>query len=85
MNSYINILIADDDQDDVAFLEEGLSQIISNYKVFNAADGAQCLRFLRTNPDPELIFLDLKMPLRSGIECLKVIRETPSLNRSSVK
>jgi CheY-like chemotaxis protein len=84
MNAYISILIADDDKDDAAFLNEGISQLISAYKVFNAADGAQCLRFLKTNPAPELIFLDLTMPLRSGVECLKAIRETPSLNKTPV-
>ncbi len=84
MNSYISILIADDDADDAAFLSEAISQLMSAFKVFNAVDGAQCLRFLRTNPPPELIFLDLKMPLRNGIECLKAIREMPLLNKTPV-
>jgi PleD family two-component response regulator len=84
MNPYISILIADDDSDEAAFLNEGIAQVISAYKVFNAADGAQCMRFLKTNPAPELIFLDLNMPLRSGTECLKAIRETSSLDKTPV-
>jgi CheY-like chemotaxis protein len=84
MNSFISILIADDDRDDVAFLNEGLSTIISAYKVFNANDGGECLQFLKTNEPPELIFLDLTMPLRSGMECLKIIRKNPTLATTPV-
>jgi CheY-like chemotaxis protein len=84
MNSYISILIADDDQDDAAFLNEGLSKIIKSYRVSNAVDGVECMSFLKTNPAPELIFLDLNMPLRSGIECLKLIRGNPLLDQTWV-
>lgn len=84
MDPYISILIVDDDLDDAAFLAEGISRLMNAYKVFNATDGAQCMRFLKTNNAPELIFLDLQMPMRSGIECLKAIREIPALNKTPV-
>ena len=84
MNHYISILIADDDADDAAFLNEAISQHLRSYQVFYAKDGAQTLRFLRTNPVPELIFLDLEMPLRNGLECLKAIKEMPELENTRV-
>ena len=84
MNSSIHILIADDDTDDVAFLVEGISEVTSCCKISYAKDGVQCLRFLANNPPPGIIFLDLNMPLKNGFECLKVIRENPLLNNTTV-
>jgi CheY-like chemotaxis protein len=81
---YINILIADDDQDDAAFLAEGISKIISSFKVFNASNGLECLNFLEEHEAPELIFLDINMPLRNGIECLMDIRKNKELRNSHV-
>ncbi len=84
MNPYISILIADDDKDDADFLNEGISKIISCYKVSHVTDGGQCINYLKTNPAPELIFLDLNMPVRNGVECLKQIRQNPVLKTTWV-
>ncbi|TDH28041.1 response regulator [Segetibacter sp. 3557_3] len=84
MNPNINILIADDDKDDADFLSEGISKIISSYEVFHATDGGKCITYLKTNPPPELIFLDLNMPVRNGVECLKQIRLNPVLKTTWV-
>jgi CheY-like chemotaxis protein len=84
MSPYINILIADDDQDDAAFLAEGISKIISTYKVFTVPDGLECLNFLDEHECPELIFLDVNMPVRNGIECLMDIRRNNELKNSHV-
>jgi CheY-like chemotaxis protein len=84
MSPYINILIADDDQDDAAFLAEGISQIISTYKVYTVSNGLECLNFLEEHEAPELIFLDINMPLRNGIECLMEIKRNKELKNSHV-
>ena len=84
MSQYINILIADDDEDDAAFLNEGISQLISAYKVYYAKDGGECLHILKNNPAPEIIFLDLKLPLRSGMECLKIMRNNSLLETTPI-
>jgi CheY-like chemotaxis protein len=84
MSKYINVLIADDDREDIDFLDEAISQIITAYQTFGVADGGECINFLKNNPAPDLIFLDLTMPQRNGLECLRFIKETESLKNARV-
>jgi CheY-like chemotaxis protein len=42
------------------------------------------LDILTAHPPPDIIFLDLNMPFKSGLECLKEIRETPKLKEIPV-
>jgi CheY-like chemotaxis protein len=83
MNSKISILIADDDTDDISLLVEGLGEVISNFEVITAGDGIECLRLLKNGCKPDVVFIDLNMPLKNGLECLrditvdKLITNTP--------
>lgn len=72
----IKILIADDDEADLLLFKEALKELKIRTKVHTVADGVQLMEHLaRTDlPLPELLFLDLNMPLKSGIECLREIR-----------
>lgn len=70
----IKVFIADDHQ---LFLEgiSGLVQSISNIEVVGTApDGKQTLAALRQTP-ADVLLLDINMPLLSGIETLKILRE----------
>ena len=69
----INILIADDDSDDVKLIAEGLQDILPSCNCINVRDGIATLKFLKDNVQPDLVFLDLNMPLKNGIDCLKEI------------
>lgn len=75
MSSKIRILIADDDPDDALMLAEGLSEVIGNFEVTNASDGRQCLRLLQDGCNPDLVFMDVNMPLKDGLECLRDIQQ----------
>lgn len=46
------------------------------YKVFQAADGLECLNVVRTQP-LDLILLDLVMPRMSGLEALETLKRDP--------
>jgi CheY-like chemotaxis protein len=46
------------------------------YKVFQAADGLECLNVVRTQP-LDLILLDLVMPRMSGLEALEALKRDP--------
>lgn len=46
------------------------------YKVFQAADGLECLNVVRTQP-LDLILLDLVMPRMSGLEALESLKRDP--------
>lgn len=80
-NDFIHIILADDDQDDRDFFSEAFSEIKIKTKVNLFNDGQQLMDYL-VKPDailPQILFLDLNMPIKSGIECLHEIKEIESL------
>jgi DNA-binding response OmpR family regulator len=65
------ILIA---EDDLALLDVLSSKVKSlNYAVIEARDGAQALRKFK-NELPDLVLLDIIMPVKSGFEVLEEIK-----------
>jgi DNA-binding response OmpR family regulator len=66
------ILIADDEPNIVAAIEFLLQQ--KGYEVHIARDGKQALDLVETRV-PDLVLLDVMMPLASGYEVCKRIRE----------
>jgi CheY-like chemotaxis protein len=71
--SAINILIADDDKEDAKTLFEALQDILPSSECFFARDGLEVLEVIRNYEHPDLVFLDLNMPLKNGVKCLKEI------------
>ncbi len=82
------IFLADDDDDDREFFEEALKEINIQTELTIVKDGAELMNTLSETvsdpPPPHVIFLDLNMPRKNGIECLKEIRETPKLKNIPV-
>jgi CheY-like chemotaxis protein len=64
--------------EDKASSRELLSTVLENqgYAVREAADGEEALQKARAEP-PDLILLDLQMPVRNGYEVLKELRREP--------
>jgi len=82
----IYILLADDDEDDRDFFRDALDELKINTVTTFVNDGSQLMQYLE-QPDvvlPHIIFLDLNMPLMSGMECLKEIRSNEKLRHLSV-
>lgn len=69
-----NILMVDDDADDQLLFRNALSQINSKVNVHTANNGAVALKQIEVPPPPDLIFLDLNMPVMNGYECLKALK-----------
>lgn len=65
----MNILIVEDDED----LNKAYQMIISSagHTVSSALDGKQALEEISNGPTPDIIFLDLRMPVMDGIAFLK--------------
>lgn len=76
-----NIFLSDDDSDDCSLFLEALEQVQSRISVHVSRDGARLMQDLSDAGThiPELIFLDLNMPKKSGLECLVEIRNLPGL------
>lgn len=79
MNNFSNILLAEDDSADYLFFKEALEKISGSYKVTHAKNGLECMRFLKNEIKPDLIFLDLNMPGYNGLDCLKFIKANENL------
>jgi two-component system, OmpR family, alkaline phosphatase synthesis response regulator PhoP len=75
------ILIADDEPNIVISLEFLMQQ--SGYEVSVARDGEQALAQMATF-QPDLVLLDVMLPLRNGFEVCQAIRENNAWNHVKV-
>lgn len=71
------ILIVDD-QEDVCLSLTILLRMLG-YRTATAHDGRDALRYLRCNPPPQLIVLDLRMPGMNGLQFCQERRHDPAL------
>jgi CheY-like chemotaxis protein len=72
------IMMADDDGEDVDLFKDVLSDLAMDVHLQVAANGIELMKMLEvTEVFPELIFLDLNMPLKNGMICLQEIKANP--------
>ena len=79
-NSSLKILIADDDEDDALLLAEALLDHLPSCQCIHATNGLDALNYIKANVNPDIVFLDLNMPCKNGLECLTEIRKEPRLS-----
>ncbi|NHZ85247.1 MAG: response regulator [Planctomycetia bacterium] len=65
------ILVVDDEEQIIKLLTMRLQ--INNYEVVSAYDGYQCVQMVKEEK-PDLILLDIKMPLGGGIKAFETLR-----------
>ena len=75
-----HILFSDDDTDDALLFTQAADLMKSSILLSFAEDGEQLMRYLSKESLPDMIFLDLNMPVKNGIECLKEIRNDKKLD-----
>lgn len=81
----MNIFLADDDEDDRTFNADALAEITSSTEITEFTNGVELMAELHSDrPLPDIIFLDLKMPLMDGFECLSDIREIDEFRKIPV-
>jgi len=75
------LLLADDDEDDCLFFEEALDEITLSTTLSVVNDGVQLMDYLKTKISnlPDVLFLDLNMPRKNGLECLDEIKNNENL------
>ena len=80
------ILLVEDNEDDVFLMERALEKAGISNPMLVAEDGQEAIDYLSGEgkfsdrakyPIPALIFLDLKLPVKRGLEVLGWIREKP--------
>lgn len=82
LNDPLNILLADDEENDRLLFMDALNELKIKTITHTVNDGVELMEYL-TNPDnalPQLLFLDLNMPRKNGLECFKEIKANDKLN-----
>jgi len=83
MDTLINILLADDDIDEHIFFKEAINKInVVGHNVISVYDGVQLIDFLlkrgmyrnAKGPFPDVIIVDVNMPLMDGIQAVREIK-----------
>lgn len=77
------IVLAEDDADDQNIFQLALQEVNRQIKFDLVINGTQLLSLL-SNFLPDLIFLDLDMPYKNGLECLLEIRNNPLLENLAI-
>jgi CheY-like chemotaxis protein len=72
-------LIVDDDSDDNSLFTEALAAVEPQIICYCAADGQEALEKLETGSieHPDIIFLDINMPIMNGWQCLTKLKSVP--------
>lgn len=75
-------LLTDDDKDDRELFSEALAAIDPGIVCHGAENGRDALRILDTpgQPKPDIIFLDINMPVMNGWELLHALKKDQSRN-----
>lgn len=76
-NNETRLILADDDPDDYSFFQEALHELGVSVQLQYCENGATLMQLLSASQSrelPEILFLDLNMPRKSGFDCLKEIR-----------
>ncbi len=72
----LHILLADDDEADRILFKEAFEEMEIEINFQTVNDGVQLMSHFakKDSPLPDFLFLDINMPRKNGLECLKEIR-----------
>ncbi|ADY53089.1 response regulator receiver [Pseudopedobacter saltans DSM 12145] len=87
---YKNVLLVDDNHIDNAINEKVISSTFFAEKVYiqqSCEDAIKFLKQLSANPEqlPQVIFVDIKMPVKTGFDFLVEFQQLPFYHKNEVK
>ena len=86
----VSVLVVEDDADDYDFLKAILKSCCEKASIQWVQDGEQAVDYLfhkgeyqdeTRYPAPDLVFLDIRLPKKSGLEVAKIIKKDPRLKK----
>ncbi|WP_035695162.1 response regulator [Flavobacterium soli] len=86
LNQNFRLVLTDDDTEDCEMFNEALKMVDTNVTLEVLHNGQELLDHLHENCSelPNLVFLDLNMPIMDGIETVEAIRNDDKLKHISV-
>ena len=71
----VHILLAEDDRDDRLFFKNAFKDLKINHRLSICENGTDLMDYLKgAEVVPDILFLDLNMPGKNGMECLTELR-----------
>lgn len=82
----MSILLADDDPDDCYFFDKAIKELSIDARLEIVSDGNHVMQLLanETVELPDVLFLDINMPLKTGTDCLAEIKHDERLKHLPV-
>lgn len=84
------LLLVEDNEQDALLIKEALEELDFLDTYFHVVNGAEAIKFLNKQhpyekmPQPDLILMDINMPVMDGHEALKEIKATDSIRHIPV-
>ncbi|MDQ6815512.1 MAG: response regulator [Bacteroidota bacterium] len=79
-----NILLAEDDEDDFYIFNHAMLSLMGTTQILHTSNGIMLSSMIQSEIRLDVIFLDINMPYKNGITCLKEIRSNPAFNETRV-
>jgi two-component system, chemotaxis family, response regulator Rcp1 len=84
MSDPLRILLVEDNPADARLLQEAFAELRFGAELAVVRDGVQALKRLRGGALPDVVLLDLNLPIMDGRELLDAIRNDPTLGELPV-